>query len=175
MLAALLACAGGGASARQDTIEGLTRAVGDRVLPSWRVEQRYGALVDCASVPVADLDALSVSAHGALQWINDAAYSWRHVPFRGGQCIYIVQPDARGLTRDEARVFLSAHELPFPVENPRTHETTRCEDAASAPAVMQAMPTLDGTGSREDIPINDPAAGLSACDLEYFERGRQGE
>lgn len=155
-------CALGDTDARSDTLAALFQAVGNRAPQGFFLEGV--PWVDCADVPEAELAVLARPLSAHLQWIKDAMYQWYRLPLRNGECIYVASPDARGLTRAEARLFIAATQLEFPVENPQTHEVTRCEDAAPPPAFVAYMPTLDGPSVAQDVPIPE-TTNLTACDV----------
>jgi hypothetical protein len=95
-------------------LEELAAAVGDRGESIDSLESRYGPLLDCSQLPIAELDAHP--GHGGTHAIYKWVFIWDMEQLDGGTCIYLQKPERRGLTRSEAQVFLSAQVLPFPTD-----------------------------------------------------------
>lgn len=150
---------------RLTPINELAAAVGDRALPFQELEAA-GPLADCSTETATKLRQMSAAAPGMnYQWINGRSYSWQLFALETGQCVYLAQPEGRGLSRNEARIFLSATQLTFPVANPQTH-VAACGRGAPPAAFLGPMPVLE-SGSEEpvaaDVPI--PQGGGPSADL----------
>ena len=155
LLLPLAALLGQGAAAqRLSAINELEAAVGTRALSFAELESD-GPLADCSTMARKTLQDLSAAAPGTnLQWINGTGYGWQIFALTTGRCVYLATPEGRGLSRSEARVFLSATQLPFPVANPRTN-IAACGRLPERARLEEPMPSLDGTGA-DTAPVELP-------------------
>ena len=138
------------AGAQQPTqFQQLGKAVASRLQPIPEDQK----LVDCSHADVATLE--NGLGSGMSQWIFNGAYAWRHVEIDGGICVFLVQPEHRGLTREEAWTLLSASKLQFP-NDPETDANLRAQTAKEKAYGEWAtnLASFGGTATEEQGSIN---------------------
>lgn len=102
-------------SASQPTpMQELTTAVGDRATPLDELDAKYGRLIDCSERPLVSFDNLPLAEE--RQNIYKWMFYWDFVKSDDGTCVYLQNPERRGLSRTEAQTLLSAITLPFPTD-----------------------------------------------------------
>jgi hypothetical protein len=126
-------------------LQELTKAVADRLLPAERLPPN---LVDCSTTDVALLESQPGAKGGRSQWIYNGSYSWQTLQVGGGICVFLRQPEHRGLTVAEARTLLSASRLEFPVDPAELAKQQAYSDGAIA------LRSFGGNPSEESAKIN---------------------
>ena len=100
-------CGHASAEEAKTPLQELAEKYADQLLPIDYIEANFlseDKLVDCQETSVPQGNSTPET-----RWIYNATYRWVFVPAEPGKsCVFLDQPEHRGLTRDEARLLLSA-------------------------------------------------------------------
>jgi len=97
-------------------LEALSDEMQGKMLSFEKVEGT-GRLADCSTADVSILDGLAANQGVYTQYIYNATYRWATIPYGNGTetCIFLQMPEKRGLSREDARMLLSAHHRQFEI------------------------------------------------------------
>lgn len=138
---------------RTPDFQALKEAVSSRLLPFSKIESSTMPLVDCSWVDAETLDR-DPGGSGRMQYIYNATYSWKLVPTNKGLCVFLAIPEHRGLSREDARVLLSARTLAFSKE-----ELRQALESKQGSGVKFADELPTGEASEEHAAIPQKANG----------------
>jgi hypothetical protein len=105
----------------------LTHVVEHNLLPYSELE-KTDPLSDCSTMPPSELRQNAIGRPGFAQYILNSVYRWTPIKTGSGTCIYMDYPESRGLTREEARVLLSAHRTQFEIPKAALQESPTAPD-----------------------------------------------